>query len=342
MIESIDLRRLHVLRLVHRYGTVTAAAEALHLTPSAVSHQIRQLSRETGTPLLEHHGRRVRLTPAGRTLVAHADALHAGWEQARAELAAHADGSTGLLRLCGFPTAVAGLLAPAADRLKTTCPHLTVHITEAETADGFDLLLAGEADIAIVVPTPETPPLDDAKFDQRPLLEEPLDLLVPPDHALAHRDSAGLIDTAHEPWVLAVPGSCDFYQIAVSACAAAGFTPQIAHHVKDWGSVCALVARGLGIALIPRLAPLPAHAGVVRLPLAGTSAPTRRILTCVRRGSHRQPVIRRGLETLQEVSRQLPPPLLPGECPEDHGLEVLPHRHSQRPLQGPPLSAPVS
>lgn len=315
MIESVDLRRLHVLRLVHRYGTVTAAADLLHLTPSAVSHQIRQLSRETGTPLLEPDGRRVRLTAAGRTLVGHADALHARWEEAQADLAAAGtDGSAGLVRLCGFPTAVAGLLAPAAQRLQATCPRLAVRISESETAGGFDLVLAGAADIAIVVPVPDGPPLDDAKFDQQPLLEEPVDLLAPPDHPLVSRDAVTLADAAREPWVLAAPGSCDFYQIAVTACTAAGFTPNVAHQAKDWASVCALVARGLGIALVPRLAQLPAGPGVVRLRLAGTPAPVRRILTCVRRGSGRRPVIRRGLETIQEVSRQLPQ-LLRGHHP---------------------------
>ena len=330
MIESIDLRRLHVLRLVHRYGTVTAAADVLHLTPSAVSHQIRQLSREIGTSLLEPSGRRVRLTPAGHTLVAHADALHAGWEQARADLAALGDGSAGLLRLCGFPTAVAGLLAPTADRLKTTCPRLTVHIAEVETAEGFDLVLSGETDIAVVVPTPETPPLDDAKFDQQPLLEEPLDLLVPADHPLAHREAVALSDAARDPWILPDP-DIDFCQRALVACATAGFTPKIAHRVKDCVSVSALVAHGLGLALIPRLAPLPSHHGVVRLPLPDKPTPTRHILTCVRRGSDRQPVIARGLETLRGVSQELPPPLLPpaGALGDDHESRLFPHRHGQ-------------
>ena len=50
MNDGVDLRRLHVLRMVHHHGTVTAAADALHLTPSAVSHQLRQLSRQMGTP----------------------------------------------------------------------------------------------------------------------------------------------------------------------------------------------------------------------------------------------------------------------------------------------------
>lgn len=331
MIETIDLRRLHVLRLVHRYGTVTAAAEVLRLTPSAVSHQIRQLSRETGMPLLEPHGRGVRLTPAGLTLVTHANALHAGWERARADLAAHLDGDAGPLRLCGFPTAVAELLAPAAETLRARCPGITVGITEVETSEGFDLVLAGEADIAIVVPTPDGPPLDDATFDQQPLLEEPLDLLVPRGHRLAPGETACLGDAAGDGWILPAP-DIDFCQVTLVACATAGFTPKIAHRVKDWVSVSALVSRGFGVALIPRLAPLPAHHDVRRLPLTSEPSPRRHILTCVRRGSDRQPVIVRGLEALRSIGRELPPPLVPptDALGHDHEQQHYPHRHGTR------------
>lgn len=333
MIDSVDLRRLHVLRLVHQYGTVTAAADVLRLTPSAVSHQVRQLSRETGVRLLEPHGRGVRLTPAGHTLVQHADTLQAGWERARADLAAHADGSAGLLRLCGFPTVVAGLLGPAAQRLNATHPRLIVHIAEVEATEGFDLVLSGEADIAVVVPTGQTPPLDDAKFDQQPLLEEPLDLLVPADHRLAGRETVALTEVAHDPWILAAPSSGEFNQVVLVACATAGFTPKIAHHVQDCVSVTALVACGLGVALVPRLAPLPAHHDVVRFPLSGEPAPMRRILTCVRRGSDGQPAVARGLETLHELVRGLPPPLVPVAEASAHGHEVdpVPHRHGRVP-----------
>ncbi|MEV5827735.1 LysR family transcriptional regulator [Spirillospora sp. NPDC052242] len=74
-----------MLRLVHRYGTVTSAAEAMHLTPSAVSHHLREPGRELKAPLLEPQGRRVRLTPAALVLVGHADALLARWEETVAE-----------------------------------------------------------------------------------------------------------------------------------------------------------------------------------------------------------------------------------------------------------------
>jgi DNA-binding transcriptional LysR family regulator len=299
----IDLRRLQVLRLVDRHGTVTAAADVLHLTPSAVSHQLRQLARETGVALLEPDGRRVRLTPAGRALVAHADALHAGWERARAELAAYADGSAASLRMCGFPTAVAALLAPAAARLRAADPGLTVQVAEVETADGLDRLLAGDTDIAVVVLDAATLSLDDAKFGRRAVLAEPFDLITPADHPLAAREEAALGDAAGEPWVLAAAGSCDLRELVVTACAAAGFTPRIAHHARDHVAVCALVACGLGIALIPRTAAVPARHAVARIPLR--DAPARHVLACVRLGSDRRPAIARGLAALEEAGQEL-------------------------------------
>src|ERR671919_657097 len=159
-------RRLQTLRAVKRWGTVTAAAEAFHLTPSAASQQLRQLSADLGVALLEPHGRNVRLTDAAVRLVDHADALFARWEEARADLARRGDTTAGTLRICESPTAVARLVAPAAARLQTTCPELSVRVSEVETDEGFDLLLADEADIAVVAPTPSSPPPSDPRFDR--------------------------------------------------------------------------------------------------------------------------------------------------------------------------------
>src|SRR5262249_61137527 len=95
---------LTVLRAVARHGTVTAAAEVCHLTPSAVSHQLQALARELDVVLLEHTGRNVRLTAAANTLLTHADALAAGWERAQADLAAYRSSTiTGLLRWARLP-----------------------------------------------------------------------------------------------------------------------------------------------------------------------------------------------------------------------------------------------
>jgi DNA-binding transcriptional LysR family regulator len=296
----IDLRRLQVLRAVHHHGTVTSAATALHLTPSAVSQQIRQLSRDLGVPLLEPQGRRVKLTSAAHVLLDHADTLYVRWEQARADLADHASGKVGPLRLCGFPTGVATLLAPAAAHLAKAWPDLVVSVTEAETTDSFDRLLADQADLAVIIPTPDSPVSDDPRFDQQPLFDEPQDLLVHSGHPLATRDAVSLTEAAHEPWISPVPGTCDQHHVVVSACIAAGFTPQVAHHATEWIAVAALVGHGLGVSLVPRLAAIPENA-VVRIPLRGNPTPTRRILTCTRRGARQHPAIVRGVDALHEV-----------------------------------------
>ncbi|HEY3464157.1 MAG TPA: LysR substrate-binding domain-containing protein [Amycolatopsis sp.] len=295
----IDLRRLQVLRVLAARGTVTAAAASLHLTPSAVSQQIRLLSGELDVELLSHEGRRVRLTPAAEALLAHADDLHARWEETRAALAAFKDGEGGTLRVCGVSSAIAALVAPAAGALHDQGVEL--RIAEEETKDCFDALLTGEADIAVVLPTPDVPPADDPRFEPSFLLDDRLDLLVRRGHPLARRRRIGLADAAGESWVVKARDN-DTYAVLLAACAAAGFTPRIGHQVKEWYAVSATVAAGLGVCLLPRMVPIPAAHPVRRLTLAGEPRPSRRISAYVRRGSAGHPVVARGLAALRAVS----------------------------------------
>ncbi|MFD7712639.1 LysR family transcriptional regulator [Streptomyces sp. NPDC059785] len=295
----IDLRRLHVLRAVDHYGTVTAAARALHVTPSAASQQIRQLARELGVVLLQPQGRGVRLTPAALGLLAHADAIQARWEEAERELRADHGEVSGLLRTSGFPVAVSVLLAPVAARLRERHPRLAVRIQEAEVPAGFDLLFEGEIDLAVVESTPLNPPLGDARFDQQPLLDDPFDLVVPDTHRLAGRAVVDLADAAREEWIAPVPeSSCRPH--VLSACGAAGFTPDVVHHALDWNVTAHLVAHGLGVALVPRLAHLTPHLPITRVRCAGD--PHRKLLTCTRAGGHARPAVAAALRELHEVA----------------------------------------
>ncbi|MDA0566394.1 LysR family transcriptional regulator [Streptomonospora sp. S1-112] len=298
-----DLRRLRVLRAVHHHGTVTGAAEALHLSPSAVSQQIRQLAKELGVALLEPEGRRVRLTSAAVVLLEHADALSTRWEQALADLAVHADGDTGPLRMSGFATGITVLLAPAAARLRRAHPQLSVSVTQAETGACFDQLLAGSADLAVFVPDPTVVAAEDSRFDQRVLIEEPHDLLVPAGHPLAARRSVALAEAAREDWVIP-DGTCGHHRLIQVACASAGFTARIAHEATEWSAATALVAHGLGVTLVPRMLPVATARPVVRVPLHGASTPSRSILTCVRAGSAGHPAIARGIAALREVAAE--------------------------------------
>lgn len=294
-------RRLQTLRVLHAWGTVTAAAEALHLTPSTVSQQLRQLAAELGVTLLEPEGRRVRLTPAALALIRHAHALSVQWERAAADLATYREGVAGRLRVTAVSTVLTAIAAPALARLRASHPHLECELGEDPEADRYRLLLTGRADIAVVIPAPDAPPPDDPRYERHPLLEEPQDLLVPSGHPLASGGSAHLTDAADETWLRAGDPR-DQHRLLLGACAAVGFTPRLAHGAVDWFAVAALVAYGYGVALVPRLAPLPGELGVVRVPLHGPAAPVRRLVTCVRRGSAEQPPIAHGLAALREAA----------------------------------------
>lgn len=297
----IDLRRLHVLRVVDQLGTITAAAGSLHLTPSAVSQQLRQLAGELSVPLLEPDGRRIRLTPAAHALLTHADDLAARWETARGELGAYADQTGGTLRIGGFSSVIRSLIIPAYEWLRRTHPLLQVTLLEVDTADAYERLLASQVDIAITVPNLGGPTADDPRFEQEPLLDEPQDLLLPLDHPLAARSDIALEEVAHDDWVLPEPHTCDQYNLTSVACSTAGFTPKVAHNAKDWGATFAMVAHGMGICMKPRPIPVSVGLEVVQISLR-EPVPRRRLLTATRRGSRGQRPIAQGLRALEEAA----------------------------------------
>lgn len=293
--------RLRTLRTLRAQGTVTATAYALHLTPSTVSQQLKQLAHETGVRLLEPTGRRVKLTPAAEILLNHADVLYSQWELAKQDLAALAAGEIGSLRICGLSSTVAAFVAPAAKRLREANPGVRLRLAAVESHEAFHLLESGEVDIAVFNPTDATPPPSDRRFEQRFLVDDVEDMLVPSDHRLAQRDSVELAEFADEEWV-GMPSCVDQHQLLLSSTAAAGFTPDIAHHADTWSSASGLVCTGFGVSLYTRLVPIPAEHTVVRLPIHGNPIPTRRLFTAVRRGSAAQPAIARGLAAIREAA----------------------------------------
>ena len=145
----LDVRRLRLLRELHARGTVTAVAEALAYTPSAVSQQLATLEREAGVPLMERHGRRLRLTDAGRGLVEHAEVVIARLELAEAELAAApGDEVAGRVRIAAFQTAASSLVLPLLGTLRAEHPRLRLELVEMEAEEALALLPRGEIDIA--------------------------------------------------------------------------------------------------------------------------------------------------------------------------------------------------
>ena len=146
----LDVRRLRLLRELAHRGTIAAVAEALAFTPSAVSQQLSALEREAGLPLLERTGRRVVLTPAGRTLVRHAEAVLEQLERAAAELAHARHGLAGPLRIGSFSSAARTMVPAALLALAQRHPGLEPMLSEIDPADVADAIRAGELDVALI------------------------------------------------------------------------------------------------------------------------------------------------------------------------------------------------
>ncbi len=300
---TIDLRRLRVLRELRERGTVGATAEALNLTPSAVSQQIANLSRETGIPLLTPQGRGVRLTPQANLLLEHAALVDAQMERARADLAAFQEGQVGRVTLGAFATAISCLIAPALMRLRKSHPRLAVTVLEVEAPDCFTRLDTGDLDLVIAVDYPSGPLRQDPRYSRRDLLHDPFQVALPAGHPLATRNTIDLMELADQPWIMGgAMGPCQATSLA--ACTGAGFSPDVRHRTGDWLATFALVAAGCGVALIPRLAvPAVLPEGIVLKSLGGAQRPSRHLYAAIRAGSDALPSLVPVLEAIEETAR---------------------------------------
>ncbi|MBF8192974.1 LysR family transcriptional regulator [Nonomuraea sp. K274] len=200
----IDVRRLRTLRAVADHGTVTAAAAALHLTPSAVSQQLVALEHEVGHRLLTRDGRGVHLTAVGKIMVAHANEVLAQLERAEAEVAAYTTGEAGEVTVACFATAISAVLSPAITAFRAKAPGVQVRVLDAEGDHSLAMLLDSEADLAIAVEYRGAPDAADRRLSRLPLYAEPFDLVLPHDHPLA--ESATLVSLATETWIGLYPG----------------------------------------------------------------------------------------------------------------------------------------
>ncbi|MCW3038927.1 MAG: LysR family transcriptional regulator [Solirubrobacterales bacterium] len=300
----LDVRRMRVLREVAQRGSFSAAAEALAYTQSAVSQQIAALEREAGTKLVERNARGVRLTDAGAVLVRHADAILARLADAEAELEAIAGLRGGRLRLAAFPSAGASVMPRAIALFRERHPAVDLTLQPAEPEDGIALLRSGEIDIALTISTTyeETCQFGPG-IEEHHLLDDPMYVILPETHALAHRRSLRLGDLAEEQWMLGSAGSCPDASIFLRACRTAGFEPRIAFASNDYPSIQGFVAAGMGLAFVPDLALINLRDDVVVRSL-GARPPVRRIMASTLAGSYASPAREAMLAVLGEVGAE--------------------------------------
>ncbi|BDZ62544.1 HTH-type transcriptional regulator CysL [Demequina sediminis] len=266
----IDVERLLILREVARHGSKAAAARSLTLSEPTVAHHLRALERRAGVPLTARAGRVTRLTPAGEALLQHADAIAASLEDAERCLHRHADLRVGRLRIAAFTSYCATTLPRPLAQFAATYPGVEIGLEETETDEALALLRDGRADLVIGFADSATPTPDDLPLT--PLGQDEYFAILPDSHPLAGRTRLDLGALAHERWISGC-ARCRTHLVAHAA--DSGFVPHIAFVTEDYIAAQRLIAEGLGVALLTRLAldASPAIPGIVAIP---TQPPTYR------------------------------------------------------------------
>ncbi|TNY38904.1 LysR family transcriptional regulator [Thermomonospora catenispora] len=297
----LDLDRLRALHAVATHGSVSAAAEALHVTTSAVSQQLAKLERETAHKLLERNGRGVKLTDVAWLLVAHAERILALVERAEADLEAHRGVVAGEMTVAAFPSAIRGLIPAALAALRTAHPRLRVRVHECDPAESLPLTSRGDIDLAIVQDWNNEPLPVPEGLAKGMICEDVADVALPADHPLADRDVVALTELAGDRWISSTPGSicCDWL---VHTLRSFDNEPRIDHMADEFATQLALVAGGLGNAILPRLGRCDIPEGV-RL-VALRPALIRRVFAVWREEAARRPAICAALDALRAAGRR--------------------------------------
>lgn len=285
-----------MLHAVWTTGSVVGAARTLHVTTSAVSQQIARLEREVGQRLVERQGRGIRLTEAGTLLAGNAGDLLAQVERIEAGLAEHRGVVAGTVPIAAFATAARGLLPDVLRDLRSRYPDLSVPLSEQEPHEAIPALSRGQVDLAIVQDWTDDPLAVPEGLSRRHLLDDPFDVALPVDHPLADRDRVAIKELAGDDWISWSAGQI-CHDWLMRTLHADGVQPRIVHTASEHSTQLALVAAGLGAAVIPRLGREPAPPSVRFLPIE--SGPTRRVFALWRESAAARPAIRATIDTIQ-------------------------------------------
>ncbi|MFD8559840.1 LysR family transcriptional regulator [Streptosporangium canum] len=256
---EIDPRRLRVLHEVARRGGVVRAAEALHLTASAVSQQLALLEREVGLALVDRSQRRIALTPAGRVLAGYAERVEEELTEAKRELTRFSELLAGPVSIAAFPTVIRHLLVPALGTMAERHPEIRPRIHELYGPPALQELRLGGIDLAITEQDADEPVPVRPSVVSHPLHVDEYRIVAPPSWPEVPR---GVAELGGVPWV-AGPADQACGHALERLAALYGFTPYRAHVIEEFPPTLALVAAGHGVAIVPSLALLDVPAGEV-------------------------------------------------------------------------------
>lgn len=321
----LELTRLKVFCEVAAHGSFTKAAEVLGYAQPSISHHIAQLERELSAQLFERQPRRLQLTDAGQVFLEYARPVLVQLADAQREVSETVRQGGGTLKLAAFPTAAATLMPAAAGPFRRARPNVELSLTEADPPVAVPGLIAGDCDLALVYDYPLLGITPDPAVDLEPLFGDQMAVALPASHRLARQAAVLLEDLAGEQWITPHDSMCR--DALVLACRGAGFTPCTVSMTNDYMAMQGLVAAGVGIAVLPRLAvAIARRPGVVVVPLA-RSVIERVTFVATRKGAYRSPVA--------EVFRSALRDALPAAQDDELPLEAYDPQHATAPAGRP-------
>jgi molybdate transport repressor ModE-like protein len=248
---ALSSSQLAVLVEIRRTGSLARAALNLAVTPPAVSPQVARMEKVVGSPLVTRGARGARLTTLGASLADHGERVLAELAAAQETAAEFVGAHDRRLRVGAFPSAAVALLPVALASLRLRFPDSELSVTDLPSDGGAELVARGDLDLALTASYRGVPRRDGLRFAH--VHSDPLHLVVPDDHRVAGRDRVRLAVLAQETWVSGLAQRPSRAQL--DDCAAdAGFVPRVAFQTESYDVAQALVAAGVAIALVPRLA----------------------------------------------------------------------------------------
>jgi DNA-binding transcriptional LysR family regulator len=270
-----DLPRLQVLLAVMETGSVTAAADQLHMSPSGVSQQLKKLEVEVGLPLLQRHARGMHPTEGGHVLASHARRALRELDAARSDLDEIAGLRRGQLDIGTFPTVASSFLPVAIRAFKQRYPSIQLRVHSARRDTLIRLLEEGAIALSLLWDFSWDRITND-KLRVRKLFDDPMVLVVAHDHPLVDAGEVTMRVLAQEEWILRADDH-PVVEVMRRASRRAEFEPKVAFYANDYAEAQAMVSVGLGVALIPRTAMANQHPNVRMISL-GKSVQKRRVL----------------------------------------------------------------
>lgn len=244
----MELRQIEYFIEVAKREHMTEAAASLHVAQSAVSRQIFNLEAELGVDLFFREGRKIKLTPMGKTFLDYMEQVLGVIDQAKREVAESLDPEKGTIRI-GFPSSLAANVLPnVISAFRREYPDVRFILKQGSYSFLIDSVINGEINMALVGPTPPS----SKKIKSEIFFIEELVALVSETHRLAQKPSLKLSELQHDAFIV-YPDGFILRELVINACKEQGFEPKVAFEGEDSDAIKGLVAAGLGVTLIPEI-----------------------------------------------------------------------------------------